>query len=301
MTQLQKYYWLIDTIRRAGRISFSDLSDRYRRNKDMSDDNPFSRATFNRWKDDILDQFGIRIMCQRVGGYLYYIDNIEELEGNRLKNWMLNSFAVGNIISENLAIKERILVDHIPSGHDFLAPIIKAMQAGITINITYHSFRKPRGATFPIEPYCVKLFENRWYVLARNISFGDIRIYGLDRIEHVEETDRAFKLPKGFDAAEYFSRYFGIVADDLIPVERIVIRSNRMHSNYLKTLPLHHSQRLVDDCGEYADFEFRLAPTYDFIMKLLQFGPMIEVIEPTEFRHQVKGWISEMYELYSND
>ncbi len=36
MTQLQKYTWLIDTIRRAGKISHKDLSDRWERNKDLS-------------------------------------------------------------------------------------------------------------------------------------------------------------------------------------------------------------------------------------------------------------------------
>lgn len=71
MLQLQKYTWLIDTIRKAGKISLEEISDRWERNKDLSDYRPLSRATFNRWKDAIFSQFGIIISCQRTGGYLY--------------------------------------------------------------------------------------------------------------------------------------------------------------------------------------------------------------------------------------
>ena len=53
MNQLQKYTWLIDTIRRAGKISHKDLSDRWQRNKELSDYKPLHRATFNRWRDAI--------------------------------------------------------------------------------------------------------------------------------------------------------------------------------------------------------------------------------------------------------
>jgi len=72
MLQLQKYTWLIDTIRKARKISLEEISDRWERNKDLSDYKPLSRATFNRWKDAIFSQFGIIISCQRTGGYLYF-------------------------------------------------------------------------------------------------------------------------------------------------------------------------------------------------------------------------------------
>ncbi len=301
MNQLQKYAWLIETIRRAGKITHKDLSYRWEREKDLSDYKPLHRATFNRWRRAIDEQFGIFIDCQKVGGYLYFIDNPEDIDEDKLKKWMLDSFAVGNTIGENLSLKGRILVDEIPSGHDHLTTILEAMKENRVINITYRPFKKSRGFTFPIEPYCVKLFENRWYVLAHNVDYDDIRLYGLDRVECIETTEDRYKLPKGFNASEYFSTAFGIVVGSDIKPERIVIRANEDHKHYLKSLPLHHSQRLIEDCGEYADFELYLAPTYDFVMKLLQAGAMIEVIKPATLRKTMKGWVSDMYELYKND
>lgn len=150
MNQLQKYTWLIDTIRRAGKISHKDLSDRWSRNKNFSDGHELHRATFNRWRDAINEQFGIKIDCQKVGGYLYYISNPEDIDEDKLKKWMLDSFAVGNIIGENLSLKGRILVDEIPSGRDHLTTIMEAMKENRVVNITYRPFKKSHSYTFPI-------------------------------------------------------------------------------------------------------------------------------------------------------
>lgn len=301
MNQLQKYTWLIDTIRRAGKITHKDLSDRWSQNKDLSDGHELHRATFNRWRDAIYEQFGIIIDCQKVGGYLYYISNPDDIDEDKLRKWMLDSFAVGNIIGENLSLKGRILVDEIPSGRDHLTTILEAMKGNKVVNITYQRFKKAHSNTFPIEPYCVKLFENRWYVLAHNVKYDDVRLYGLDRMTCAEATSETFRLPRNFDANGYFTTAYGIVLNYDVKPERIVIRANEDHKHYLKSLPLHHSQRLIEDYGEYADFELYLSPTYDFIMKLLQFGSMIEVIKPKSLRDEMKGWISDMYELYKND
>ena len=197
MIQLQKYTWLIDTIRRAGRISLEEISARWERNKDLSDYRPLSRATFNRWKEAIYNQFGIIIACQRTGGYLYYIENPEEIDDNELKKWMLDSFSVGNLIGEHLSLRDRILVSPVPSAHRHLSTLLEAMNDNRTVAITYCGFNKSRSYTFPVEPYCVKLFEGRWYVLARDVQYDELRIYGLDRIERIEPTGDTFKLPKG--------------------------------------------------------------------------------------------------------
>lgn len=302
MTQLPKYSWLIETIRRAGKISHKDLSEKWELNKELSDYKPLHRTTFNRWREAIAADMGIVIACQRKGGYLYYIENPEVIDENQVQKWMLDSMAVSNIINDNLSIKDRILVEAVPSGHDHLTAIMEAMKESRTLMITYKPFNKSESYHFPIEPYCVKLFEGRWYVLAHNIRYDDTRIYGLDRIEEAQMTEDMFKLPKDFSAADYFSNYYGIYTGDHDQSpERVIIRANRNHKHYMMTLPLHHSQQLIEDCGEYADFELYLVPTYDFVMKLLHVGGMIEVMQPASLRRAMKGWISEMNELYKND
>ncbi len=301
MNLLPKFTWLIDEIRRAGRISLEDLSDRWERAKDLSDCKPLSRATFDRWRNAIREQFCIDIVCQKSGGYLYYIANPEEIDDNKLEKWMLDSYSLGNIIRDNLGLKGRIIVDEIPSGREHLTTMLEAMKNNKELEIEYSPYDKSRSYTFPIEPYCIKFFENRWYVVAHNIHYVDIRIYALDRIKSAAHTGKKFKMPNDFDAEAYFSTAYGIVLDKRVKVERVVLRANRDHKFYLQSLPLHHSQRLIEDCGEYADFELYLSPTYDFVMRLLHVGAMVEVLKPESLRNQMRGWIRDMYLLYNEE
>lgn len=133
-------------------------------------------------------------------------------------------------------------------------------------------------------------------------SYTSLDDFAKDKEEQIADiTDQTYKLHKDFDAAGYFATAYGIVLGYDAKPERIVIRANEDHKHYLKSLPLHHSQRLIEDYGEYADFELYLSPTYDFIMKLHHIGAMIEVISPASLRKEMKGWISDIYELYKND
>ena len=299
MTQLKKHIWLIETIRRHGKISFKALSDLWERNKDMSDYIPLQRGTFNRWRKDIRSKLGIHIDCQTTGGYLYYISNPDDIYDNRLKRWMLDTFSVGNLVEENLSLKNRILIEEIPSGRLYLTPIMEAMKGNNVVEITYNSFRTGEVHIAVVEPYCVKLFEGRWYILAKPTAKKNPRIYGLDRIQSLTILDETFKLPKDFSAAEYFESMYGIVSENDKP-QRIVVRAYARHKHYIQSLPIHHSQRLIENHDEYADFELYVSPTHDFVMRLLHDGAWLEVMSPLSLRQTMKGWISDMYDLYES-
>ena len=300
MSQLKKHIWLINTIRRHGKISFRELSDLWERNKDMSDYQPLQRGTFNRWRDEIREIMHIDIGCQKSGGYLYYITNDEDIDGDKLRRWILDTFSLGNLVEESLSLKNRIVVEEIPSGLLYLTPIMEAMKGNKVLEMTYTSFRTGDTQTITVEPYCVKLFEGRWYLLAKPTAKDKLRIFGLDRIRSLATLEHTFKLPEDFSVSEYFKSMYGIVSENVKP-QRIVLRAYKQHKHYIKSLPIHHSQRLVDETSDYADFELYIAPTYDFIMRLLHDGALLEVMSPVSLRKAMKGWISDMYELYEDD
>lgn len=300
MTQLKNHIWLINTIRRYGKISFKELSDLWEHNKDMSDYTPLQRGTFNRWRTDIRSKLGIDIDCQKVGGYLYYISNPGDIDDDKLKRWLLDTFSVGNLVENSLSLKNRIIVEDIPSGLLYLNPILEAMKGNKVIEITYKSFKTEKIHTSSVEPYCLKLFEGRWYLLAKPTLKNKPIIYGLDRIRSLLIHEATFKLPTDFSAAEYFKTMYGIVSENIKP-QRIVLRAYSQHKHYIQSLPIHHSQQLITDNEEYADFELYIAPTYDFIMRILHDGAWLEVVSPAPLRQAMKGWISDMYELYEDD
>lgn len=295
MTQEQKYVWLIKTIYDAKEISLDDISDKWREENGFGRDYKLPRATFYRWKDAIWEQHGINIIGNQ-STRKFTIQNRDVIEKGTVIKWMLDTFATGTLINDNLEISNRILVNDIPSGNKYLKPIIDAMKNNRKIEIEYQQFGNEYSSTFSIEPYCVKLFESRWYVLGKN-NLGDIRVYCLDRIHYLDILDDTFKLSKKFDEA--FKFHYGIEIGNKVKPRLIELRFFGMQKEYIKSLPLHESQELKEETEKYADFTLYLAPTFDFQQKLLSFGSLLEVLKPKELRDKMKMWVSEMNKIYN--
>lgn len=300
MPTLKKYIWVANELLRAGErgISLRELNERWVRNTDLSSGVEIPRKTFDRWKWAIEDLFGISIENQGRGECRYYFRNPKKMQQGSLARWLLETYSTANVLSGKLSLSDRILVDEVPSSLDFLATIMEAMRGNHVVMLTHKKFESDGPYTFLVAPYCIKMFHRRWYLLAKSIGEDKIRLYGLDRIGDVELTGEHFELPKDFDASGYFDSFFGIVLDENVPVERVVVRANHQHQHYLRTLPLHKTQHEIYTCDEYADFELYLRPTYDFVMELLHAGAMVEVLEPLSLRETMKGWVSDMWEMY---
>ncbi len=115
-----KYIWLVDTIHRADRITLREINEKWAMSP-LYDGADIPRRTFNNWKEAIQQAFDINIECRRVGGYHYYIENPEDLENSTTCSWLLNTFTVKNIISESKGIRDRILLENVPSGQKHLS------------------------------------------------------------------------------------------------------------------------------------------------------------------------------------
>ncbi len=293
---------MVNALHRAGQrgLSLKELNDKWLRD-DISNGDELQRQTFDRWKGKILELMGVIIECNLQNDYRYYISNPEVLKTNELSRWLLDTYTTLNSLSQNIGLKDRILVEEIPSSRDFLTEILNAMRNNKVIELTYRNFVGGNSNTFPIAPYCVKMAQKRWYMLALSIYEDQLRVYGLDRIEWINVTKETFKFPKNFDAKQYFSTFYGVVCDETIKEERIVLRAGRYHQNYMRSLPLHESQREINSCEDYADFELYLRPTYDFCMELMRYGGELEVIEPKSLRHEMHAYARELWEMYKND
>lgn len=298
MSLILKYIWVVKTIHRAGRITLKELNEKWRANVDLSRGEDLPRQTFDRWKGGILDMFGILIDCEQRGGYHYYIANPKELSEGKLRTWLLNTYGTAETLSSNLSIHDRILTENIPSSQDHLSTVLEAMKSNNMLHITFKAFTMKEPKRFLVEPYCVKMSAQRWYMLARNTEHKNLRLYSLDRIETVEISNTRFVLPDDFNAKDYFAEFFGIVLDESVPLQTIILRADKYHQNYMRTLPLHPTQREIFACDDYADFELKLRPTYDFYMKLMSFGNMIKVVEPKTLQEEICKWLENTIEMY---
>ena len=297
-TKFKEYIWLVNTIRGAGRISLAEINERWMQTE-MSGGVELARTTFNRHKDAIEDIFGIIIECDRKDGYRYYIGNERVLREDSVQNWMLSTLSVGNIVSESKSLSRRILLENIPSGGEKLHEVLEAMRDSRQLLFTYHRYGAA-SREFTIDPYCVRLFCQRWYLLGR-LTNGHLVTFSLDRMERVERLATRFRVPADFDATDFFRDSYGMLVDGAMPVQRIVVRAYGMEPYYLRDLPLHHSQRELTATADYTDFELRLKPTADFKAKLLSRGQWLQVVEPQALADEMVEWLRQALERYEGE
>ncbi|MBR1889478.1 MAG: WYL domain-containing protein [Alloprevotella sp.] len=290
----RQYVWIVNTLRRYGRMTLEELSQKWI-DDDMANGNPLARSTFNRHRDAVLDMFGVIIDCDVQGGYKYFIANPKVLQTDSIARWMLNTLTVGGILVDSVSVKDRILLESVPAGEEFLQTIIKAMKSGHKLEVSYRRFGQQETTTI-LSPYTLKLFRQRWYLLADNGKY--LSTYALDRMISLTELAATFDLPEDFSAQEFFADYFGIVTKEE-QMEHIIVRTYGTTADYLRTLPLHASQQeLQGTSDEYTDFSLDLRPTYDFLQLLLSHGGNIEVLQPESLRRQLREHIVQAAERY---
>ena len=294
-----RYVWLIDVINRHGHISFKDISHLWSRSPlNAVGENYLPERTFHNHREAICDTFGIEIKCDRSQGY--YIANSDDLEADGIRQWLLESLSMSNLLNETKDMRDRILFEKIPSSQKWLPIIINAMRDGHVIEVTYQSFRRDEPSTFKAEPYCLKLFKQRWYMLAKSLGAERPWIYALDeRMIDINFTEKKYKIPSKFNADRFFADYFGIIVEDGKPQE-VKIRVVNDQVKYFDTLPLHESQCKVEaeSDEEYTVYRYSLVPTYDFRQELLSHGSDVMVLTPESLRLEMRDEIKKMAEEY---
>lgn len=292
----KEYIWLVNTIYQAGKISFTEINEKWLRTE-MSGGVEIARTTFNRHKNAIEDIFGIIIDCDKKDGFKYYVANKSVLREDTIQNWILSSMTVHTAVQEGIGLQKRILLEEIPSGYKYLQPILEAMRFNHCISFTYQKYNDAVVKTYPlVEPYCVKLYKQRWYLLTKiNQQF---RTFSLDRIKSLDILAESFQLDKDFDAEDYFHDYFGVFRDEKVAPQEIVIRASKAERPYLRDLPLHHSQEEIATTADYSDFSYFISPTDDFIGEILRKKDRLYVISPIELREKVLKIIEEVSKNY---
>lgn len=297
-TTAQKYLWLADTVQRGGRMTFDEINEKWLNNKALSGGNEILKRTFHKWIEQVKKTLGVEIECERRGGYHYYIKDAERLEEAGMTRWLLEAASVQSVLLDNLSLRSRILLEPSPSGEEHLTTLLEAMKQNMVLTIDYQSFWHEHPYTFDVYPYALKMFKQRWYLLAYNESMESLRIYGLDRILRLEPNgDKKFKLPQDFDAAAFFRDYYGVCLGETGP--RLVrLKVSAEQSPYVRSLPLHPSQEEVETTDEYSIFTLWLSPEYDFVQALLAMGGEVEVLAPENLRKTMAEHAATLAQLY---
>lgn len=297
--QTEKLVWVVDTIRKARKITFEEINEKWLDDVEFSGGVDLLKRTFHKWKDKITYEFGILIDCEKTAPYQYFIANEEVLKNGSVESWLFNTYSVCHSMAESKSVKDRILLEDVPSGRDYLQPLIEAMKQNRFVHFKYFSYSSNELKDRYVKPLCIKLFRQRWYVVGRSWPVEKDLIFCLDRMSEFRLSHHTFEYPSDFCPEAYFDGCFGIIAAEDCPVQTVKMRLTANQANYLRDLPLHESQVEVERNDEYSIFTVRVRPTFDFQQELLWNREELEVLEPVWLRKEMAGIVKRMEKLYA--
>jgi hypothetical protein len=280
---LKRYMWLIDTIKRYGRITRSELDECWMRSE-FSNGEKLPRRTFYNYRAAVEELFSINIECD-TSTFEYYIAS-EDAHSESVTNWVLDSAVMNDVLSSARDIADKIFIEEVPSAREFLSPIIDAIRNNQTIKFTYHPYTRSMATPdVLVEPYFLKRFKQRWYITGRHVQAEKVKTYALDRMSKLKLQTEKFVPDPNFDAETYFKDSFGIVFTQN-EVKSITLKVDSHQAKYFRALPLHHSQlEMVHDA--YSIFKYKMRITPDFVEEILSHGPRVTVLTPPELRAMV--------------
>ncbi|MBR4130565.1 MAG: WYL domain-containing protein [Bacteroidaceae bacterium] len=295
-----KYIWLLDLLLTSDPLPFEDICMMWEDNPAF--DGPLAIRSFHEYRKGIKEMFGVDILCDRSKGNVYYVKNPEVLDKLKPGKWLLQKYSIPRDFITFNSMKDRVLLEEIPLGTAFLNSIIDAMQKNVELQVDYQRYegeQEEHLQEFHIQPYALKVFNRRWYLLGYIKEKSALRTIALDRILDLKVLKTSFELPEDFDAKKHFANVVGIFMNKDLPVEKVKIRAYGTQAEYLRSTPFHKSQSEGrSKHREFAEFTYRLCVTPELVSQLLAMGEKVEVLEPASLREEMKNRINNMFNLY---
>jgi predicted DNA-binding transcriptional regulator YafY len=185
-----------------------------------------------------------------------------------------------------------------PQGTENLYGLLHAIKNKLQIRFSYQKFWEEEISQRIADPYGLKEFKNRWYIMAKDNKDGNIKSFALDRLTSLEITNSKFEFPTDYSIEENYRYCFGIIHPNDEVAQDIILSFDPTQGKYVKTLPLHATQQiLIDNDGEL-QIKLKLCVSYDLVMELLSFGNNMKVLQPKSLADEIKAAHKNAYKQY---
>ena len=281
--KIRRYNLIIEKIQKSKKPSFSEIQHFL-----MKQDFPVSHRTLQRDIEQIKYELSISIEYDKsTNGY--YIQN-QEYSKNVLDLLQQKSFYTDLIefTRENPKQKDAILLDtdmH-QVGFEYVQEILAAIRNQRKIEFEYQKFKEEDPKKYIIEPYCLKEFENRWYLVGVVNDKPNLHKFGIERILNMKVSTLKFKKEKHISTMEHFALMIG-VNDEQRKREIIHLAFTPLQAKYIDTLALHWSQKLVSKEKDWVTYEYYLIPNFELEQKILGYGMQVKVLKPLKLRNRI--------------
>lgn len=275
-------------------FEFIDREQSYKSGFDSEEEWSYSKRTFQRDIKEIEEVWGITIeFDKKRKGYFINEDNSFHINHQNLLEVfeMMTAFNLTEDLSDIVQQEQRKAANT-----HYFDDIIQAIKKKTYLNITYRKFDTDESQMLKIAPYGLKEYKQRWYLIAT--SKGQLRTYALDRMEELSITPDRYPKDDTIQLGSLFHDVIGIYTLSDAKLTTVKLRVASHFVPYLLTLPLHHSQQVINTTQDYTDFAYLLKITEDLYTELKSYGSNVVVLEPLELREKILQDLQATLKLY---
>lgn len=292
-----RYFHILNRLRRTP-ATFQEIDEYLSIQSELQGERlNVSQRQFQRDIKHIATIFDIDIYFNTTKG-VYQIEKVEISEIRTRRIEALETFNALKVSESNIPFIH--FEKRKPQGTEHLFGIIHSIRNSLKLSFDYQKFWENEKSRRNVEPYALKEFKNRWYLLANDLKDDKIKSFALDRLENINISQKKFKYPANFNVAEYYRNCFGVISPDNQNLQEVILSFKPVQGKYIKSLPLHESQELLVDTDEELRIRLKLYVTYDFLLEILSHGDNVKVISPDELVKQIGNIYKNALTQYSD-
>ena len=256
-----------------------------------------SARTLERDMREIRNLVGIGIEYSRLN-HGYYIES-DNAFGKTALLRIMESFEMYSSLNiaqdlDNVVYPEK----ERPQGMEHLYGLIHAIKNRLCIRFTYTKYWDDESNTRSGKPYALKEFSRRWYVLLHDNGDKQLKVFGLDRMSELEITTERFSAISQPNVEDMFASCYGVTIPKNVEPQEVILSFTSLQAKYVKSLPLHHSQRIVSETSDELRISLRVYLTFELEKQILSYGEEVKVIQPKELSKAIKMRLKATLEQY---
>lgn len=197
-------------------------------------------------------------------------------------------------------IRSSVIFEQNPflKGLDHFTGIFNAIQNEVALKITYQGYRQEHPIQVILHPWCLKQYNNRWFLFGLKDEFNSILNFPLDRIVKFEESKVKYQKNNEINFDEYFDDIIGVTVKNNVDVEKILIKISKDRWPYIESKPLHGSQKIKSKTETEVVIELSVQINHELMAVLFANMDAFEVIEPESLRESFKSISENIFKKY---
>lgn len=294
---VKRYHLIINRLRRKP-STLQEIKDYLKEESEIRGfDFNISTRTFKRDCENISIIYGIEIVYDKAQRIYKVDDNFEQETDTRIMEAFdyIDTFGVAQSISKYILFEKRK-----PQGTENMFGLLHAIKNKLKIKFKYQKYYENEPTNREAEPYALKEFKYRWYLIAKDKENNNIKTFALDRLTDLEITRHSFSILDNFSPDNYFKHSFGIVTEAGQEPQEVILSFSAFQGKYIKSLPFHHSQEILIDNENELRIKLAINITYDFMFELMSYADYVKVISPSNLIDQVRKRYKSALKLYEN-